>query len=103
MMDPLRSDTCWSTFKYFVISIVSTYYILSISCIIKCLISLLLLRTLKFPEIRTCETNDEPRWVISSRLTTNSVLPLPSRPEPVWAGWRIEMFPVPTGNGTAIP
>jgi len=37
-MDPLRSETCWSTFKYFIILIVSTYYILCISWIIKCLI-----------------------------------------------------------------
>ena len=38
MMGPLRSETCWSTFKYVIILIVSTYYILSISWIIKCLI-----------------------------------------------------------------
>jgi len=37
MMDPLWSETCWSTFKYFIILIVSTYYILCISWIIKCL------------------------------------------------------------------
>jgi len=37
MMDPLRSETCWSTFKYFIILIVSTNYILCISWIIKCL------------------------------------------------------------------
>jgi len=37
-MDPLWSETCRSTFKYFIISIVSTYYILFISWIIKCLI-----------------------------------------------------------------
>jgi len=36
MMDPLWSETCWSTFKYFIIWIVSTYYILCISWIIKC-------------------------------------------------------------------
>jgi len=35
-MDPLWSETCWSTFKYFIILIVSTYYILCISWIIKC-------------------------------------------------------------------
>jgi len=38
MMDPLWSETCWSIFKYFIILIVSTYYILCISWIIKCLI-----------------------------------------------------------------
>jgi len=38
MMDPLSSKTCWSTFKYFIILIVSTYYILCVSWIIKCLI-----------------------------------------------------------------
>jgi len=38
MMDPLWSETCWSTFKYFIILIVSTYYVLCISWIIKCLI-----------------------------------------------------------------
>jgi len=38
MMDPLRSETCWITFKYFIILIVSKYYILCISWIIKCLI-----------------------------------------------------------------
>ena len=38
MMDPLRSETRWSAFKYFIILIVSTYYILFISWIIKCLI-----------------------------------------------------------------
>ena len=38
MMDPLRSEICWSTFKYFIILIVSTNYILCISWIIKCLI-----------------------------------------------------------------
>ena len=37
MMDPLWSETCWSTFKYFIILIVSTSYILCISWIIKCL------------------------------------------------------------------
>ena len=37
-MDPLWSETCLSTFKYFIILIVSTYYILCISWIIKCLI-----------------------------------------------------------------
>jgi len=36
-MDPLWSETCRSTFKYFIILIVSTYYILFISWIIKCL------------------------------------------------------------------
>ena len=34
----LWSETCWSTFKYFIILIVSTYYILCITWIIKCLI-----------------------------------------------------------------
>ena len=38
MMDPLWSETCWSTFKYFIILIVSTYYILCIGWVIKCLI-----------------------------------------------------------------
>jgi len=37
-MDPLSSETCSRTFKYFIILIVSTYYILCISLIIKCLI-----------------------------------------------------------------
>ena len=37
-MDPPWSETRWSTFKYFIILIVSTYYILCISWIIKCLI-----------------------------------------------------------------
>ena len=37
MMVPLLSETCWSTFKYFIILILSTY-ILCISWIIKCLI-----------------------------------------------------------------
>jgi len=38
MMDPLWPETCWNTFKYFIISIVSTYYILCISWTVKCLI-----------------------------------------------------------------
>jgi len=38
MMDPLRSETRWSSFKYFIILILSTYYTLYISWIIKCLI-----------------------------------------------------------------
>jgi hypothetical protein len=38
MMDPLWSETCWSTFKYFIILIVTKYYILCISWIIRCLI-----------------------------------------------------------------
>ena len=38
VMDPVWSETCWSTFKYFIILIVSTYYILFISWIVKCLI-----------------------------------------------------------------
>ena len=37
MMDPLWSGTCWSSFKYFIILIISTYYILCIIWIIKCL------------------------------------------------------------------
>jgi len=36
MTDPLWSETCWSTFKYSIILIVSTYYILCISWIIMC-------------------------------------------------------------------
>ena len=40
MMDPLWSETYWSTFKYFIILIVPTYYILCISWIIKCWIIL---------------------------------------------------------------
>ena len=40
MMDPLWSETCWSTFKYFIILIVSTYYILCISWLIKSSIKL---------------------------------------------------------------
>jgi len=36
-MDPLWSETCWSTFKYLIILIVSTYYILCMCWIIKCL------------------------------------------------------------------
>jgi hypothetical protein len=39
-MDPVWSETCWSTFKYFIILIVSTNYILCISWIMKCLIRL---------------------------------------------------------------
>ena len=38
MMDPLWSETCWSTFKCFIILIVSTYYVLFIGWIKKCLI-----------------------------------------------------------------
>jgi len=37
MMDPLWYETCWSAFKYFIILIVPTNYILCISWIIKCL------------------------------------------------------------------
>jgi hypothetical protein len=37
MMDPLWCETCWSGFKYFIILIVSTYYILCIGWIINCL------------------------------------------------------------------
>jgi len=33
--DPLWSETCWSTFKYFIILIISTYYILCISWNVK--------------------------------------------------------------------
>ena len=40
MMDPVWSETCWSTFKYFIILIVSTYCILCISWVIKCLITI---------------------------------------------------------------
>ena len=36
-MGPLWSETCWSTFKYFIILIVSAYYILRIGWITKCL------------------------------------------------------------------
>ena len=38
-MDPLWCETCWSTFKFFIILIVPTYYILCISWIRKCLIN----------------------------------------------------------------
>jgi len=37
-MVSLWSETCWSTFKYFIILILSTYYILCINWIVKCLI-----------------------------------------------------------------
>jgi hypothetical protein len=40
MMVPLLSETCWSAFKYLVILIVSTYYILCIGWKIKCLITM---------------------------------------------------------------
>jgi len=40
-MYALWSEICWSTFKYFIILIVSTCYILCISWIIKCLIQFL--------------------------------------------------------------
>jgi len=36
-MDPLWSETCWSTFKYFIVLIVSINYIMCISWIINCL------------------------------------------------------------------
>ena len=35
-MDRLWSETCWSNFKYFIILILSTYYILCINWIIEC-------------------------------------------------------------------
>ena len=38
IVDDLWSEICCSTFKYFIILIVSTYYILCISWIVKCLI-----------------------------------------------------------------
>jgi len=37
-MDPLWPETCWRTLKYLINVIVSTYYILCISWIIKCLV-----------------------------------------------------------------
>jgi len=33
-------------------------------------ITILLLRTLRFPEIRTCEMTDELRWVMVSRFSS---------------------------------
>ena len=36
-MDPLWSETRWSSFKYFIILTVSTYYVLCTGWIIKCL------------------------------------------------------------------
>jgi len=48
MMDPLRSETCWSNFKYFIILIVSIYYILCIGWIIMCIIRYSLIN-LKYP------------------------------------------------------
>ena len=41
------SETCWSTFKYFIILIVSTYYIFYISWKIKCLIVVFSVVTLR--------------------------------------------------------
>ena len=38
MTDPLWYETCRSTFKYFIILIISPYYILCISWIIKCIV-----------------------------------------------------------------
>jgi len=35
-MDPLWSENCWNTFKYFIIFILSKYYILCISWIMNC-------------------------------------------------------------------
>ena len=91
-MDCLRSETCWKTFKYFIILIVSTNhsYILCISWIIKCLIiidarckhedsSLLLLISLSppspaHPTSRTskwcffCRFSDQKLKVLSSLL-----------------------------------
>ena len=45
MMDPLWSGTSWRTFKYFIILIVSTYYILCISWIIERLVLLNVFKT----------------------------------------------------------
>jgi hypothetical protein len=39
MMGPLWSETCWSTFKYFIILIVSAYCILCVGWVVKCLLT----------------------------------------------------------------
>ena len=44
-MDPLWSETFWSTYKNFIILIVSTYYILCISWKIKCLTTTVFMKT----------------------------------------------------------
>ena len=53
-MDPLWSETCWSTFKYFIILIVSTYYILCICWVINCLITTPLMLTIITGVFRCC-------------------------------------------------
>ena len=59
-MDPLWSETCWSTFKYFIILIVSTYYILCVSWIIKCLIII----------DERCEHEDWSTWILKTKSST---------------------------------
>jgi len=61
MMDPLWSETCWSTFKYFIILIVSTYYILCISWIIQCLTII---------DAR-CKHEDYTTWILKTYSSTN--------------------------------
>jgi len=60
MMDPLWSETCWSTFKHFIILIVFIYYILCISWTIKCL-SLLLLSIRRTPS-HCSTTHSHTTW-----------------------------------------
>ena len=82
-MDLLWPETCWSTFKYFIILIVSKYYILCISWIIKCLIII---------DAR-CE-HESYKGILSSEVVLPPVLELRSRWAEWWAPFRSFLTPV---------
>ena len=60
---PVWSETCWSTFKYFIILILSINYILCISWIIKCLMGL------NLPHFWGCCLNRRLEFVQSTPLS----------------------------------
>jgi len=80
MMDPLWSET-WSTFKYFVILIVSKYCILCISWTIKCLITTLISATKK-EEWNMCKSGERIQELLLQMQAQSSYLP--ERMKPPW-------------------
>ena len=93
-MDPLWSETCWSTFKYFIILIVSTYYILCISWIMKCLI--IVDAPCKHEDLRLCsmlKTSHVLQWLGHGRTKEESPL---ARDMTKWSDFEslVSAFPV---------
>ena len=93
-MDSLWSEICWSTFKYFIILIVSVYDILCIRWIIKCLI--IIDRWCKHEDPHKCKKKYQ-KWKKKSKNKENILL------NDRWSRTEIQHSPLNTTECLPIP